>query len=116
NVQFDRITRLLQMIQPGKTYTIDDHRRMQLDTLMLSAQPAIPLFNGWTASQPNVERARQMLAGWDATLARDSAAAAIYSTWRGLATPQERDATRPVAERQKLHDASLAKAIEQLTA
>jgi len=73
-----------------------------------------PLFNGWTSSQPNVERARQMLAGWDAVLARDSAAGAIYSTWRAVSTPQEREAARPIAERQKLHEASLAKAIEQL--
>ncbi|HEY7475629.1 MAG TPA: penicillin acylase family protein [Vicinamibacterales bacterium] len=115
NVQFDRITRLLQMVQTGKTYTIEDHRRMQLDALMLSAQPVIPLFTGWTSAQQNVERARQMIASWDAVLARDSAAAAIYSTWRSLSTPQERDAARPVAERQKLHEASLVKAIEQLT-
>ena len=115
NTPFDRITRLSQLIQPGKTYTLDDHRRMQLDALVLSAQPVIPLFNGWTSSQPNVERARQMLAGWDAVLARDSAAAAIYSTWRAVSTPQEREAARPIAERQKLYEASLAKAIEQLT-
>src|SRR5688500_3327814 len=44
NLQFDRITRLLQMIQPGKIYTLEDHRRMQLDALMLNAQPVIPVF------------------------------------------------------------------------
>jgi penicillin G amidase len=115
NVQFDRITRLRQMIETGKIYTIDDHRRMQLDALMLSAQPALSLFSGWKASQPPVERARQMLAGWDGVLARDSAAAAIYSTWRGVSTPQERETTRPVAERQPLHEASLTRTIEQLT-
>jgi penicillin amidase len=115
NVQFDRITRIRQMIEPGKTYTLDDHRRMQLDALMLSAQPALALFSGWKASQPAVERARQIVAGWDAVLARDSAAAAIYSAWRSASTPQERDPARPIAERQPLHEASLARAIEQLT-
>jgi penicillin G amidase len=115
NVQFDRITRLRQMIETGKTYTLDDHRRMQLDALMLSAQPALPLFSGWKSSQPAVERARQMLTGWDGVLTRDSAAAAIYSTWRAVSTPQERDATRPVAERQPLHEASLTRAIADLT-
>jgi penicillin amidase len=116
NAAFDRITRLLQLIQPGKTYTLEDHRRMQLDALMLNAQPVLPLFNGWKASQPNVERARQMIAGWDGVLARDSVAAALYSTWRGISSTQEREATRPLAERQPMHEASLAKAIEQLTA
>ena len=85
------------------------------DALMLSAQPMLPLFSGWTASQPAVERARQMVAGWDGVLARDSAPAAIYSTWRTIATPQERDSARPLAERQPLHEASLARAIAQLT-
>ena len=56
-----------------------------------------------------------MIAGWDRVLARDSVAAALYSTWRGISTPEERDTARPLAERQKLHEASLAKAIEQLT-
>jgi penicillin amidase len=116
NVPFDRITRLLQLIQPGKTYTLEDHRRMQLDALSLAAQSAVRLFAGWTSSQPAVERARQMLMGWDATFARDSAAAALYSTWRGISTTQEREATRPLAGRQPMHEASLAKAIEQLTA
>jgi penicillin amidase len=32
-----------------------------------------------------------------------------------VSTPQERDPARPIAERQKLHEGSLAKAIEQLT-
>ena len=114
-LSFDRITRLLQMIQTNKTYAIEDHRQMQLDALMLSAQPMLPLFSGWTASQPPVERARQMVAGWDGVLARDSAAAAIYSTWRTISTPQERDSARPLANRQPLHEASLGRAIEQLT-
>ncbi len=100
----------------GQTYTLDDHRRMQLDALMLRAQSEIPLFNGWTSSQPNVERARQLLASWDAVLARDSARrGALLDVARPSSTPQERDAARPVAERQTLHEASLAKAIEQLT-
>jgi penicillin amidase len=115
NIGFDRITRVLQMLQTGKTYTLEDHRLMQLDALVLGAQPVLPLFSGWTASQPAVERARQMVAGWDGVLARDSGPAAIYSTWRTIATPQERDPARPLAERQPLHEASLARAIEQLT-
>ncbi len=38
NVEFDRITRLLQMIQPGRSFTLDDHRRMQLDAVSLRAR------------------------------------------------------------------------------
>ena len=49
NVEFDRITRVLQMIQPGRRFTLDDHRRMQLDAVSLRARAEIPLFSGWTA-------------------------------------------------------------------
>ena len=48
-----------------------------------------------------------MLAAWDATLTKDSAAAALYSTWRTGSTPPERDLTRPIAERQAALEAGL---------
>jgi len=115
SVPFDRITRLLQMIQPGRSYTIDDHRNMQLDALSLRAQSELLLFRGWQASKPEVERARALVAAWDGRLVKDSAAAAIHSAWRTASTVAERDPARPPAERQPLHDASLARAIERLT-
>jgi len=115
NVEFDRITRLLQMIQPGRRYTLDDHRRMQLDAVSLRARSEIPLFSGWTASAPDVERARALIAAWDSTLARDSAAAALYSAWRTASSVQERSATRPAGERKPQHEASLTRAIAELS-
>ena len=111
NVGFDRIDRLLELIRPGRQYTIDDHRRMQLDALHMRGRAELPLFRGWTSAQPDVERARRMIAAWDATLARDSAAAALFMTWRGMASDVERDVRRPVAERQPHHEKSLAAAI-----
>jgi penicillin amidase len=114
NVPFDRITRLRQMIEPDKRYTLEDHRRMQLDALSLRALSEVPLFRGWSSAQPEVERARRMLADWDAVLARESAAAALYSAWRSASTAAEREAGRPASERQALHEASLGRAIEQL--
>ncbi len=115
-VPFDRITRLLQMIQPGKSYTLEDHRRMQLDALSLRAQLEQALFRDWMSAQPEVERARQLLAGWDAVLSRESSAAALYSAWRAASTAQEREIARPVAERRSQHETSLGKAIGQLKA
>jgi penicillin amidase len=102
------------MIQPGKTYTLEDHRRMQLDAVSLRAQSEQSLFQGWTSAVPDVERARRMLAEWDAVLSRESAGAALYSAWRAASTPQERDLARPIAERRPLLETSLTKAIEQL--
>jgi len=115
NVPFDRITRLMQMLSPEGRYTMDDHRRMQLDNLHLRAASEAALFRGWTSTIPQVERARQLLAAWDGRVAKASAAAAIYDVWRGASTATERDAARPLADRQPLHETSLTRAVEQLT-
>jgi penicillin amidase len=82
NTQFERITRLLQIFQPGKTFTLEDHGRIQHDALSLRAQADLKTFSGWTSTDANVERARQLLEKWDAVYTRNSAAAALYEAWR----------------------------------
>jgi penicillin amidase len=111
---FDRITRVLQLLQPNRKYTLDDHRLMQMDAVSLRALTEIPLFNGWTSTNSDVERARALLAAWNGAFARDSAAAAIYTEWRGVSSANERATATPLAERQKLHEASLTQAIAAL--
>ncbi len=114
NAGFDRIARILEMITPGKTYTLDDHKRMQLDTVHLRGRAEAALFRGWTSANPDVERARGLIAQWDGRLDRDSAAAALYTTWRGVSSPQERDSTRPASDRKVLHEASLLRAVADM--
>jgi penicillin G amidase len=82
DTRFERITRLLQMIQPGTKHSLADHQRMQHDALSLRAQADVPKFRGWTAAAPDVERARALLAAWDGVYRRDSAEAALYEAWR----------------------------------
>jgi penicillin amidase len=79
---FDRINRLMQLIAPGRTYSLDDHARWQHDAYSLRAAADIPLFRGWTAPDAEVEQARAEIAAWDAVYARDSRAAALYESWR----------------------------------
>jgi penicillin amidase len=120
---FERMTRLKQMIRPldsargapGKTYTIDDMKAMQLDAMNLRAQSELALFKGWTSATPAVERARQMIASWDAVQSRESAAAALYQSWRTGSTAEERDAGRSVDARRPLLEAGLTRAIGRLT-
>jgi len=112
---FERIDRVLQMVRPDGRYTLDDHERMQLDALSLRAQAELGLFRGWAGSSPEVERARALLAGWNAVLDRNSAAAALYSAWRSASSAEERDAGRPAAERKMQHEASLGRAIAELS-
>jgi penicillin amidase len=82
DTQFDRITRLRQLIQPGRQYSLDDHQRMQHDAYSLRAAADLSKFRGWTSADPEVERARAALASWDAVYRRDSPEAALYETWR----------------------------------
>ena len=116
DVPFDRITRLLDLIRPGRRYTVDDHRRMQLDAYSLRAASEQKLFRGWTANAPDVERARRSVAAWDAVFAKDSEAAAIYGMWRTVATTEERDAALTEGRRRVVMQATLARALARLAA
>jgi penicillin amidase len=84
DTRFERITRLRQLLVTGRKYSIEDHQRMQHDAFSLRAAADIPRFRNWTSPDPALERARALLAGWDSIYTRDSAAAAIYETWRGM--------------------------------
>jgi penicillin amidase len=79
---YDRIVRLLQLIQPGRQYTLEDHARWQHDAHSLRAAADLPRFRGWTSSTPRIERARAEIASWDAAYSRESRAAALYEAWR----------------------------------
>jgi penicillin amidase len=83
DTRFERITRLRQIFErPGgatEKLTMDDHKRMQHDALSLRAVAALASFRGWTAADPEVEKARALLAAWDGVYAKDSVAAALYT-------------------------------------
>jgi len=112
---FARITRIRQLLVPGKKYSIEDQQRIQHDSYSLRAASGQRAFRGWTAKSPEVERARNMLSDWDAYLRKDSAAAALYQTWSGLADPKALSDATPTADRVPLIEAGLQKAIDQLT-
>ena len=78
DTRFDRITRLLTLLQPGKQVLArgSQAHAARLDSLRAAAD--LEVFKGWSSSNGAVERARALLAGWDATYRRDSAAAALY--------------------------------------
>jgi penicillin G amidase len=104
NTRFERITRLRQIFEgPPQKLTMDDHKRMQHDALSLRARADLALFEGWTSADPEVEKARAILAAWDGVYAKDSVAAALYTAvtsgggrgGRGAAPPAP---TRPQLE------------------
>jgi penicillin amidase len=88
DTRFDRITRLLQILNgPPQKLTMDDHKRMQHDAYSLRAAADQRLFRGWTSDDPEVERLRADIAGWDAVYSKESRAAARYEAWRSASDP-----------------------------
>jgi len=73
-----RFDRLEQVFSGQSAFTMADMEALQHDAHSASAAADIPLFQGWTAADPDLEMARSALAGWDAQHRRESRAAAIY--------------------------------------
>lgn len=117
NLAFERITRVEQVLNSileTKKFNIEDSERLQHDYYLLRAAFDQDVFKGWTGKTPDVEKARALIANWDAVLRKDSAEAAIYITWRGLVDPKGVDFYRPIDERRPFAEPGLVKAVETL--
>jgi len=114
-VEFSRITRILQLLRSDQKYSIEDLQKIQLDAYSLRAAAEIQWFEGWTSEDSDVERARDLIANWDAVLARESAPAAIYFMWREEAEEAAYDLETPSDKRQALVEEGLRKAVDRLT-
>jgi penicillin amidase len=115
-VPYDRITRILQVIEPGQPFSIDDSRELQRDAYSLRGASDQKAFRGWTAADPDVERARGMVDAWDAMLAKDSVPAAIYITWRREVDAAQREADEPEAALTRpIVESALQRAVQKLT-
>ena len=114
-VETSRIARLHQILESGEQRSVDDHKRIQHDVYSLAAEGDIPAFQGWTSDDVDVEWARDLIAEWDATLSKESTAAALYVRWRAEADDRARDEATPLAERHSLVEQGLKLALERLT-
>ena len=114
-VETSRITRLHQILGSGEQLSVEDHQLIQHDAFSLRAAGDIPAFNGWNSEEPEVERARRMIAEWDAVLTRDSAAGAIYVRWADLVYPRARNPGTPSAERRAAVEEGLRATVRELT-
>ena len=73
-----RYDRLAAVLSTGSAFSLAGMQALQHDAHSAQAAADIPLFQGWTSTNADVERARAALAGWDAQHRRESQAAAIY--------------------------------------
>ena len=118
NIQFERIKRVEQVLTAvlgSRKWTIDDSKKLQHDYMTLRGALEQDLFKGWTSRTPEVERARSLVAGWDATLRKDDPAGAIYLAWRSAVDPKALEHQRPRDERLPLVEPGLVKALAELT-
>ena len=115
-VETSRITRLHQILGTGEMFTIEDHMAIQHDTYSLRAERDIPAFSGWTASDPEVERARQLITEWDARMEQGSVAAGIYVHWTEAADETAQNHELSAGERQEAVERALTAAVGSLTA
>jgi penicillin amidase len=111
----ERITRILHVLKPGKKFSIEDQKNLQLDMYLPRAEQDIPLFEGWKAKETEVESARMALLKWNKTLRKESMEAALYIAWREAVDPKARDAGTPLARRFELAQTGLERAIQRLT-
>ena len=117
DVETSRITRLHEIFGSGEPLSVKDHMQIQHDAHSLAAERDIPAFQGWISADPDLEWARGLLAEWDATLSRESTAAAIYVRWSAAVDERVQDPGTPMAadERRSLVEQGLTAALERLT-
>ena len=110
-----RILRVMDLLSAGAPFSVADFQKYQLDEYSRRGASELPLFRGWTGKTKPIERARVMIASWDAFLRRESAPAALYMAWRSAGGARASDAGVTPTVRDSIVVAALGRAIEQLT-
>lgn len=105
--QDGRYRRIADVLSAGRGFTMADMQALQHDAHSAPAARDIPLFRGWASADAEVERARALLAAWDAQHRRESAAAVIYRGAAAAMGAESRAANTPPARRQALLEAAL---------
>ena len=114
-----RYERIAEVLSTGGSsdgrFTIEDFQRLQLDAFSAAGANAVSLFEGWTSEDPDVEWARQQIAGWDGIFDRSSTAAALYLTWRGSVEGAILDEALPVEERRTAAEDGLRRTLDVMS-
>jgi penicillin amidase len=102
-------------IAAKKPFTIEDMERIQQDIYSLHAERDAPLFQGWTAKNPDAEKARARIAAWDRKLTADTVPGALYVRWTTSEAGQKAVAAKPGPEQQALVEQGLLQAMDRMT-
>ena len=119
DVDIARITRIHQLldkqIAEHKKFTIEDMERIQQDAYSLHAERDAPLFKGWTAKNPEAEKARAMIEGWDRILTANTTSGAIYVRWTTTESGAKAVAAKPGPAQHALVEQGLLEAQDRMT-
>ena len=110
-----RWARISEVLGSGRKLTIMDMERLQTDYLSIPARELVPLLADLPASDPAVERARQMLLSWDFVLDKQSVPAGIYEAWFKRLSEHTEDAMVPEKARPFFRHVSTTRMIQWLT-
>lgn len=116
-VKESRIARIHQMLGTGQKFSVADLQTMQHDAYSLRAERDLPLFQGWTSQDAEVEKARAAIAGWDKVLTADTMAGALYVRWTGSDAGRAFEhgaAGVPAAKRRAAVETGLRQAVDRL--
>ncbi|MBM4193010.1 MAG: penicillin acylase family protein [Gemmatimonadetes bacterium] len=111
-----RFRRIADVLVAKRGFTIADFEALQHDAYSAPAARDIPLFRGWQASDPEVERARAQIAAWDAQFKRESMAPLIYRAAAPAIPAEARAPGTSAVRRGELLQGAIARALDTLRA
>lgn len=111
---YRRFDRLAERLPELRRHSVEDSRRLVLDSYSSAAAEVLHLFRGWTADTERLEWGRALLAKWDCFYQRDRVEPALYERWRGAVAARALQANTPAAERIRLVQDALRSAMERL--
>ncbi len=109
-----RYERLDDVLSDSFGFSVDDFKRLQHDEYSQVAADAIARIRAVPAGSPEVLRARDMLAAWDARLDRRSPAAALFQVWQALASDEAPGGPASSSRSDSMIIAALSAAVDSL--
>jgi penicillin G amidase len=76
--RFDRIT---EVLSAGKSFTVEDSKKLQYDDLSLPAEQLVPLLQGLGSTNPDITKALGYLLNWNYILSKNSVPATLFELW-----------------------------------
>ncbi len=77
-----RACRICEMIESDTALSIEDMRAIQADSAPVWAREVLPYVRALSSDEPRLKQALDLLRAWDGRAVRDSAAAALFESFR----------------------------------